>query len=399
MMPQGLEQLFESGTLVRPTDSAVNLVHIVRAIGQLCGINDGATSSSPATQEAIDLIGPSPHLIFILIDGLGMNILEKLPPNSFLTTHVIRPIRAVCPSTTAAALTTVTTGVYPSQHGVTGWFTYLPDHSLTAVMLPFAERGTNVPLVSKGIRPGDLLPPPILPLMTHRPLTLVPSYITNTPYNVYSRGGTDGQGYEDLEDAIDKTVAAIITAKVPTYVHVYLHDVDTMCHHVGVNHEGVVPMVMGIDAELARLADAVKGKARIVITADHGLINVPKDQQTLLMAGDDLLDLLLVPPTGDARMPVFHVREEKRHAFVDLFHRRYDDRMALLETPQAESMQLFGPGKMSPIARKRFGDFIAFPCRPATLAFHPPGKPVGELYLAVHGGLSEDEMEVPLCLV
>jgi hypothetical protein len=61
-------------------------------------------------------------------------------------------------------------------------------------------------------------------------------------------------------------------------------------------------------------------------------------------------------------------------------------------------MQFFGPDRMSPVARARFGDFIGIAHRPVTLAFHPPGKPVGELYLAVHAGMSPQEMQVPVCV-
>jgi hypothetical protein len=84
---------------------------------------------------------------------------------------------------------------------------------------------------------------------------------------------------------------------------------------------------------------------------------------------------------------------------VELFNQRYGERMVLLEIEAVERMELLGPGKIAPAVRRRFGDFIAFPHRAATVAFHPPGKPPGELYLAVHGGLSPQEMKVPLFIV
>jgi hypothetical protein len=116
------------------------------------------------------------------------------------------------------------------------------------------------------------------------------------------------------------------------------------------------------------------------------------------MAGDPMLDMLLVPPSGDARMPIFHLRDGARDAFVEHFHQRFADRMALVGVDEAERLELFGPGALSPLARRRFGDFVAIPYRPATLSYHPPHKPVGDLYLAVHAGLSPEEMRVPLCV-
>ncbi|MGH7214529.1 MAG: alkaline phosphatase family protein [Tepidisphaeraceae bacterium] len=398
MGPQQLQDAFTNGTLVRPSDQQPSLVHLVRAIATLAGVPDLDPGAGPTNQLA-KLIGPSDHLVFVLLDGLGMNLIERLPTGSFLASHLRREIHATCPSTTACALTTVTTAQYPNRHGVTGWFTHLPEFDLTAMILPFAERFSNQPLARRDIAPEDVLPlPPIAPRMTHRPLSLTPAYITNTVYNTYARGGTRGVGYRTLSDAIDQTIAHVSGATVPTYTHLYLHDIDTLCHHVGIGHDSVLPLILGIDAELDRLAKAVGTRARIVVSADHGLIDVPKPDQSLLLVGDPMLDLLMVPPSGDARMPIFHLRPGQRDAFTVLFGERFGDGMILLETSDAERLQLFGPGPMSDVARRRFGDFIAFPPRAATLSYHPPHKPLGELYLAVHGGLSPEEMRVPLCI-
>ena len=95
---------------------------------------------------------------------------------------------------------------------------------------------------------------------------------------------------------------------------------------------------------------------------------------------------------------------DRRKRVVFLFRQRRPDQVRadqplhLVDTQQAERMQLFGPGTLSPKVRDRFGDFVAFPFRAATLAYHPPNKPVGELFLAVHAGLSPQEMRVPLCV-
>jgi hypothetical protein len=217
-----------------------------------------------------------------------MNMINRLPADSFLVSHLRGEIECHVSFDDGRRADDVSTALYPNQHGVSGWFTYLPHRQLTMTVLPFAERLTNQPLTARGIRPEDVLPPCVMPKMTHRALSLVPTYIANTPYNVYSRGGTSGQGYEKITDGIDHVIAAVITAKTPTYVHLYLHDVDTLCHHVGVNHDTVVPLVLGIDAELAAAGGGDRGRARIVISADHGLIDVPKPDQSLLFVGDEL---------------------------------------------------------------------------------------------------------------
>jgi hypothetical protein len=397
-----LDAIFDAGTLVRPSDERPNLVHLVRAVYTLGGAPD--LDHAPAVRHLLDLIRTGrarelENVVFVLLDGLGMNLIRRLPPDAFLARHLRAELSATCPSTTACALTTIATANYPNRHGVSGWFTHLPEFGLTAVTLPFLERFSHQPLTERGIGVEDVFPlPAVHPRLTHDPLTLTPSYIANTTYNVYSRGATAGLGYTTLPDAVDKVVAHVTSGGGPTYTHLYVHDIDTLCHHKGTAHDDIIPLVQRIDAQLARLADAVRGRATIVVSADHGLIDVPAVDQTLLLSDDPLLALLACPPSGDARMPVFHVRGNRHEAFRDQFLARFGDRMILLPTAEAERMQLFGPGPMSPVARRRFGDFIGIPFKPATLAFHPPGKPLGNVYLAVHAGLSPQEMWVPLCI-
>jgi hypothetical protein len=397
-IPDPLEQFFADGTLIRPDPRhKPDLVHLARALAVLGGVHDLEIASP--TRKLIDLVGPADHLIFVLLDGLGMNTFRELPPTSFLTNHLRAQLHSTCPSTTACALTSIDTADWPCRHGITVWLTRLPDRDLTAMILPFAERGTSKPLALRGIKAEDVFPlPPILPRLTRSALTLSPAYIANTVYNVYCRGGTLGLGYNRIADAVDQTIAHISNSTGATYTYLYIPDVDTLCHHVGVEHEAVMPLVLSIDAELARLRESLDDRAKIIVTADHGLIDVPTPDQTLLHAGDPLLECLHNPPTGDARMPIFHLRPDRGHDFLDQFHSRFGDRFLLLSTEEAGQLELFGPCPLSPLARARFGDFIGIPFKPATLSYHPPEKPVGHLYLAVHAGLSPQEMIVPLCV-
>ena len=393
-----LQTAFERGTLVRPSHDEPNIVHLVRAIAASMGA--GEIEMSGPVRTLARCIGEPDHLVFVLLDGLGMNAVARLPDESFVKSCLTRQIQATCPSTTACALTTLATGAYPNVHGVTGWFTYLPEFSLTATVLPFRERFSEEPLVRRGIHPRDVVPlGPLCPRMTHRTLIVSPSNIANTAYNLFTRGDARGIGYESIKGAVDRIIDEVRTASGPTYTHLYLPEIDSICHKLGVDHPEVVPSVMEIDRELSRLAGELTGRARTVLSADHGLIDVPREQQTLLFTGDPLLELLEVPPTGDARMPIFHLRRGSRGRFVEQFSGRFGERMFLIETDEAEQLELFGPGRFGDAARRHFGDFIAFPQGPATLAFHPPNKPLGHLFLAVHGGLSPQEMWVPVCVV
>jgi hypothetical protein len=139
-----LLRLFEQGILVRPTHDQPNVVHLVRALATLTGVRD--VESSPPTRGIADVVGASEHLIFVLMDGLGVSTLSRLPKESFLTRSYRMTLNATCPSTTACALTSVATADYPNRHGVTGWFTHLPELEITILPLPFIERFKRQPL-------------------------------------------------------------------------------------------------------------------------------------------------------------------------------------------------------------------------------------------------------------
>jgi hypothetical protein len=394
----GIEELFDGDVLIRPSHHAPNLVHLVRALAHIGGV--GGFEESETTRQLIDLIGEPEHLVFVLLDGLGAATVRKLPPESFIKRHLAMEMLTISPSTTACALTSVATADYPGRHGVAGWFTHLPDHNLTMTTLPFVERFTNQPLAERGLTPTDILPLPAFHTrLTRDSLTLMPYVITHTAYANYSRGNTPAHGYASYHHAVDLIITHVTSATQPTYTHLYLPEVDTKCHHVGVDHPDVVSLVMQIDAEMARLATALEGRGRLVISADHGLIDVPPANQVLLMSDDPLLQLLQVPPSGDARMPLFHVKDNRHTEFIDAFNRRFADRFLLLDIDTIDRLRLFSPAApMAPEARRRFGDFAAIAFKPASLAFHPPNKPVGHLYTALHAGMSPQEMEVPLCI-
>ncbi len=61
-------------------------------------------------------------------------------------------------------------------------------------------------------------------------------------------------------------------------------------------------------------------------------------------------------------------------------------------------MRLFGPGPLPQATRGRLGDFVGIPLDGAFLEYSPAGGPAKPEYRGLHGGLSPEEMHVPLIL-
>ncbi len=390
---------FASSTILRPSANEPDLVHLTRALASLSGVRKFDPPSAPMA-ELEAAIGAHDHLVFVLLDGLGMNLLRRMPANSLMVRALKRTIRATCPSTTACALTSIATGTWPSQHAVTGWFTHLPERGLTATTLPMIERFQGRPLSELGVGIDDVLPVGAFHReLTRRVLTLLPTPIFDTVYARYSRGGTAGSPYSSLADAAQQVVTFVGASAAPSYTHLYVPDVDTVCHHDGLTAPAVLELLLGIDAELARLRERLPENARLVISADHGLLDVPESGHLPLPADDRLCELLEVPPSGDARLPIFHVRAGCQAEFVERFSIRYGSALRLMKSSEAEEIGLFGPPPTSEAARRRFGDFVGIALRPVTLHYArplpPDAPPPHAVYRAQHAGLTRDEMEIP----
>ena len=158
-------------------------------------------------------------------------------------------------------------------------------------------------------------------------------------------------------------------------------------------------VLKNLNRHLEPFAANLKDDTRLIISADHGHINVAVPQRRTLYFDDPLLDLLKAPPTGDARVPVFHLRPGREEEFADQFNRRFGDHFALLSRRQLEDLRLLGPEKLSPLAQRRFGDFVGVATEAATLKYYPPKNKPQDDHLGHHAGLSALEMEIPLVVV
>jgi hypothetical protein len=389
-----LLHLFATGALVRPRADERNLVDLARALGRLAGAD---LTLAPPAQALLDEIGGADHHVLVLIDGLGMNLIDR-HATGFLRERVGRPIRTVFPSSTAPALTSLATGLWPGEHAVPAWWTYLPDRGVHATILPFVERFSERSLAELGIGSDEAFPQPSLRgRLTCETRAYLPSYIVRSTYSRYLAGGGENVGYEGLDRAVDAVVQRIAASRRPSFTYLYYAGVDTAAHEHGPESRAVAGRVALVEQELSRLVAGLAGRARVVVTADHGHIRIGESDRLVLAAEDELLALLVSPPAGEPRTPLFHCREGAREELARQFRARFGDRFLLLSTDEAEALHLFSPGRLDPEARRRLGDYVAISVDASVLLYAPAGSALAEME-GFHGGLLPDEMLVPLIL-
>ena len=389
---------FATGELLRPTPGVPNIIDLSRALAFLAGGKE--IQSTPSSSALADLIGPSDHLVFILADGLGINLIEELADHSFLRTHLAAELRTVFPSSTPVGLTSFATGEWPARHAVTGWWTHLQEIGSATTILHFVTRSHRRSLTSLGVTPEQAFPAPsVMRGMRRDTLALFPERIADGVYSTYFSGNRAKRGYRSFREAADIVSSRVQDANQPTYTYLYSRRIDSAAHLHGVGNRDVKACVLELERALEQLKNRLGDNVRIVLSADHGFFGCSEGEKHQIKMSDPLMASLLHPPSGDARVLYLHVREGSQSKVRKYFKKQFGERFLLLDVDQAEDLELFGPGDLSSATKGRLGNLIAI-SRGADVIEYRPNTGAGRVMSEAshHSGLTPSEMRVPLVI-
>ena len=381
-----LAAAWDAGTLMHPA-SGPNLRDLALALARAGGADAELT---PAAEALAERLGSAQHIVFALIDGLGMHLVDRLPDDAFFRRHLAGDLRSVYPSSTAPALTTLATGAWPGRHGVTGWWQYLPEQGITATILPFVERFSERPL-EVGVGATAFPEPALMSRFARDTSSYYPQTIADSVYSRYSSGERPRTGYRSLQFAVEATASRITGAKEATFTYLYVPFVDAAQHHHGPHSKEAMRALREAQKQFSVLADRIGEKGRLIVTADHGLTALSR--KDTWDRNEPLMSMLAIPPSGEPRALYFHTREGQRERFAAAFRERYGDAWALIEAAEGERTGLFGNG-MSDATRGRIGDFIGVALTDQAILYEP--SPELAAMQGFHGGMSPAEMRIPL---
>lgn len=369
-------------------------VALARALAEIAG---APSPPDPRADEIRALIGDADHVVFVLADGLGVNLLETYAEGAFLRDHMARELRAVFPSSTAPALTSLATGAWPGAHAATGWWTYIPavDHTIT--LLPFADRFIERSAEALGLS-GDVAfaTPTPLAQASRDVLTVMPKWIAGSTYSRYTAASHPIAAYGAVAEGVDIVAASVRAARTATYTYLYIPIIDGEEHEHGWMAWQTRRALAETRREIERLS-AVGSGLRIVVSADHGQLEVPDAAKVVWSKDDPILRHLRFPPTCEPRCAAFHCADGEHAAFAEAFRARHGEHFALLTLDEAEEEQLFGPEPMTAETRARLGHFLAIALDDSVLMYEP--HPDLRKMRGYHGGLSPDEMRIPLIVI
>ena len=311
---------FEAGTLLRSNARTLNLVDLSRAVATASGV--AGLELSPAAEEVAGTLAERDHIVLVLADGLGLEMLEGAPGADFLRTHLDRELRAVFPASTAVALTSLATGEWPARHGVTGWWTYLEEIAGPATILQYRRRADERSLEALGVEPSSAFPQPSLVGRIRREVhCLLPRAIAGSVYSRYWAGDRDSTGYDSLADGFGQAAAVVRGAQQPTFTYLYVPHVDRAAHEHGADSRETRAAMFAVSQLVEALARELGTAAWVALTADHGHLDAPDADRFRIQSDDGLSELLANIPSGDSRVLQFHVRDGEHERFEARFPR------------------------------------------------------------------------------
>ena len=155
-----------------------------------------------------------------------------------------------------------------------------------------------------------------------------------------------------------------------------------------------------VEREIKRLAGALKDKARIVVTADHGFLDAPPPKRHTLRVNRQLQPFFRLMPSGDARVMYLYTLEWARERVRRYFEQRFDQVFMVVDTEDAIKIQLFGPTEPTDETRERLGDLVVVSSGADILEYNASRGAGRMLQLnGHHSGLTPDEMLIPLIIV
>jgi len=330
--------------------------------------------------------------VVLVVDGLGRaNLTARAGYARFLTARMTKrdAARTVFPSTTAVALASLLTGEMPGRHGLVGYRVRIPGTALAPNQLKGWETDgldpltwqRSVPLLERESAAG-------------RPCFVVSqSRYAGTGFTAALQRGAEFIGAASISERVER--AADLALRHPgALVYAYVPELDTIAHARGWESDEWAAGLERVDGAARDLDTAIGSHAGAILTADHGIVDVPRQRQILLRDGDPLVDGVSIIG-GEPRMLHLYADDGRAAEVAERWRDAEASRSWVMSREQAVDAGLFGASP-DPEVVPRIGDVLV--AARSAVAYYDdreadkkPQNMIGQ-----HGSLTDQERIVPL---
>jgi len=357
------------------------------------------------------------RVILFFVDGFGWRYFERIADQypilrHFLDNGVVSKLTSMFPSTTAAHVTCIHTGLPPGQSGVYEWFQYQPevDRIIAPLLFSFAGDKVRDRLAGSGLKPDDVFPSDTIYTALDQAgvkahLFHAREIVRGAPMRMLG-ARTQSLAYKTLPELLTTLRLILEQREGPTYCLAYYDPIDGIGHDRGPGSDYVFAELDQFLTMLDRLLVRHLRDRRIlfILTADHGMVEVnPNTTVYLNVTMPDFRDYLvtnqkgeLLVPAGSPRDFFLHVKPERLGELRDRLSGQLQDRALVAETPALAAEGFFGP-RVSERFLARVGNLVVLPFAGQSVYYYERER-FENRYWGHHGGLTREEMEIPLML-
>lgn len=350
-----------------------------------------------------EALGEHARVVLVYFDAFGWRFLERHGEHPLFADARVERWTSRFPSTTTVHATTIHSGLPLGEHGLYEWHVLEPRLNRLVTPLWFAFAGDHRPetLDGTGLRPQDLFPEQTL----YRRLLPVPSHVAlpaGFAHSLTSRTLLREATIHPFDEAAEglALLCAALAAEERAYGTIYFDAADALMHMVGTEAPEVAAVMEAILSAIA--AAPWPDGTLVLLTADHGMEGISPERTTYVnVVWPELEQHLLVGADGKPLAPAGSCRDLFLHVLPD----RLDEVAARLgelldgvaevrrvETLLAEG--LFGPNVTDALT-SRLANLVVLPASGEAAYWLEPGR-FEQRYRGQHGGLSANEMEIPL---
>lgn len=330
-------------------------------------------------------------IVVVVVDGLGASALKArrgyartmaaaMGPRAVLTTGVA--------TTTAAALTTLMTGALPGEHGVVGYSVL--DRAADRVVNQLTGWGGTVdPLrwqrVPTLFETGDV-----------RGVAIGPGKFRGSGFSAAILRGAAYVAADDIAERFDAAVRELAAGGRPL-VYLYIPELDMAAHADGWQSERWSAVLEEVDSALAATLPRLGRDAALLVTADHGIVDVPGFRHVLVDERTDLIDGVR-HVAGEPRMLHLYAEPElgeaERVALLGRWRAAEGERAWVRSRAEAVAEGWFG--SVHPEVAPRIGD-ILIAARASVAYYDTRTATVGSrAMIGQHGSWTPEETRIPL---
>ncbi len=346
----------------------------------------GAAVGDSSFEDVLGLPEAKRYVVLV-IDGLGLQQLrEHADIAPFLASlSNVEDVAAGVPSTTSVSLTSLGTGLRPGQHGMAGY----------TCRIPGTNRFLNTLAWDKSIDPVVWQP--------HRPVLgklqdsgVVATVVNNPDFESsgLTRCGWRGVSFVGAQTAWERSAAVCDAVAFGDRAVVYAYEskVDHTGHGHGVDSSQWRTALAEVDQDVRELREQLPADVVLLVTADHGMVDLPLEERFDLVDHVRLRDDVVLV-AGEARFRHIHTASGAEKSVAARWRKKLGERAEVRRREDAE--EWFGP--LDPLVRARFGDVVVAAL--GDFGVFDSATMAVELQLrGFHGSITEAERRIPVLL-